>query len=282
MDREITQIKFNVGISTNILPQNNLLEAVSVLSTFSNLVELEVKNDSKIILKDSESYNNIIKSLLKLKQSRDLKFSVHAPHKGYKHNLASGEENIRNSFCETIKQIIEFSYDIGANIVTCHPGYVDTKYPQFSSKNLSKSLSELSPYAEKRKINLCLENMGMERGNCLILSPKKHIELCQKTNTWLTLDIVHLISYLADINLLEISLSKLLPYIKNIHLADMLFPKHSHIPLGKGNLPILRILKYLSDNNYRGNLVIDAMGGSKFFSNQYIEQFYYFIKRIDL
>lgn len=273
MKRKIKQKKINIGISTNILPHNNLLEAVNILSTYSNLIEIEIEDDFIITLDDSKKYIDIINFLLELKLSKNLDFSVHSLHRSFSHNLASKDENIRNSFCKTTKKIIDFSCDIGANIVTCHPGYIDTEYLHCSIENLNKSFNELSSYAKRSKINLCLENMGKERKKCLILSPKQHIKLCQETNTWLTLDIVHLLSYLSDINLLEQSLSELLPYTKNIHLADMLFPRHSHLPLGKGSLKISRILQYLSDNKYYDNLVVDATGGSSFTYKDYIKQF---------
>ena len=159
----ISRIASKLGISTNILPNQSLIEAVDQLTKISRIVELEIEGAVKVIINDAEAYNRSIKALLELKSSRDLIFSVHAPHRHHTSNLASKNENIRHSFCQVLEKIIDFSADIGAKLVTCHPGYIDIDSNNYPFTNLEKSLQELFIYSEKRHISLCLENMGLER-----------------------------------------------------------------------------------------------------------------------
>ncbi|MEO0457741.1 MAG: hypothetical protein AAF152_14345, partial [Cyanobacteria bacterium P01_A01_bin.114] len=77
-----------MGISTNIIPRIGLLEAASQLSSFCRTIELEIENDAKEIIKSNEAYEKNVEALSKLKRSRNLTFSIHAPHKGYESNLA--------------------------------------------------------------------------------------------------------------------------------------------------------------------------------------------------
>lgn len=274
MTSRIKPTASRLGISTNILPHIKLVGAVEQLSNICATIELEIEGDSKELINNSNACRKGIEALSKLQKTRDLTFSIHAPHKGYNSNLAATDEFTRRSFCQELERLIDFSAEIGAEIITCHPGYSKTNSKRDSIENLYRSLNELYIYASDRSIMICLENMGLERGSCLVLSPEEHVQICQRTGTWLTLDMVHLLSSSSQISQVYKQLLSLLPYIRNIHIADMLLPHHMHLPLGKGNLPISQIFEFLLKNRYQGNVMVDATGGSDFPSHIYIEQFF--------
>ena len=280
---KVSEIRSRMGISTNIVPQLNLKEAVFQLSEDCKLVELELEHAAKMVIHDAQVYDETVKYLLELRRSRALHFSVHSPYRDSHSNLAAIDEDVRQAFCQTLKKVICFCFDIKAGILTCHPGYIKPGFQNESIRQLQNSLNVLVPYAKTRGVKISLENGGLERSRTLLLSPEQHIELCQRTGSWLTLDLVHLASYLSqdsevieDLDALLVCIKKnivdFFPYIKNIHIADMPFPKHNHIPLQRGNLPIDKILDFLAQKNYQSNLVLDSIGGGSFSPDTYLEQ----------
>ena len=87
------------------------------------------------------------------------------------------------------------------------------------------------------------------------------MELCRKTGSRLTFDVVHQVSLGAVEPALFETLRTVLPYVDNVHLADAVPPKHVHLPLHEGALPIERVLTWLAQEGYQGNIVVEETGG---------------------
>ena len=65
-------------------------------------------------------------------------------------------------------------------------------------------------------------------------------------------------------------LETLFPFIENVHLADAVPPKHVHLPLGQGTIPVAEVLTFLTEYRYGGNVIVEEMGGG-FSSEAFIE-----------
>ena len=51
----------------------------------------------------------------------------------------------------------------------------------------------------------------------------------------------------------------------------MRVPKHVHLPIGQGNLPIDELLEFLSKQNYQGKAIVEEIGGG-FPCKHFLEQ----------
>lgn len=255
-----------IGISTNILhnPQD-ILGTVSYLSQSFSIIELELEHDARNLLNaDLNEIETTIHKLNDLRKYKNLSYSVHAPYIGAGCNLAAEDEEVRQMSCALLHRTIELSARLGVKLITYHPGYVGSLSTEKAIKNLERSLNWLVPQAAALGINLCLENTGAERPSYQLFSPQQYVELSQQTGTFLTLDLIHHASLFSqDGRLTEEffeTLAAMLPYVRNLHFADMKIPHHNHLPIGRGNLPILELLEFSSKCNYQGNIIIEETG----------------------
>ena len=264
----------HIGVSTNLFHNpKKIVETVSYCSKDFSVIELELEHSARTLLNaDSCQIETTVLQLNKLQESKNLHLSVHAPYIGSDCNLAAEDEQVRRVSCELLRRVIQLSAQFGVKRITYHPGYASFIPILRLLDNLKHSLDVLVPEAAARGIELCLENTGAERPSYLLFSPQQYVELSQQTGTYLTLDLIHHASLFSKDGRLTSeffeTLLEMLPYVKNVHFADMEIPKHVHLPIGKGNMPVLELLDFLRDRNYQGNMIIEETGGS-FSSNQF-------------
>lgn len=266
----------SIGVSTNILHNpRNILNTVSFLSQNFSAIELELEHEArKLLSADYAQIETTIEKLINLKTSKNLCLSVHAPYIGADCDLAAEDEEVRQISCKLLYRVIELSGRFGADKVTYHPGYVCSLPTEYAIENLKRSLNFLVPKAADLGIALCLENTGAERPSYQLFSPQQYIDLSQQTGTFLTLDLIHHASLFSQDGRLTdeffISLTAMLPYVRNVHFADMVIPKHAHLPMGTGNLPVWQLLDFLGEGKYESNLIIEETGGG-YSCNQFWE-----------
>lgn len=278
--------KEQLGISTNLfhgIQFQNIFEAVFQLSQSFSTIEVELEYGFKTLLdivsievSQSERAQawNVIKRLQELQSEKSLHISVHAPYIGADCDLSAEDTFIREQSCQLLQKSIDFCVELGAERLVYHPGYRSEQPPEKALNNLKRSLDTLIPVATKKGVKLCMENTGNDRPAFLLFSPAQYIELARQTGTFLALDLVHHASLFAtkECTLDDIffqTAAEMLPYVMNIHIADMLIPKHVHLPIGEGNLPISRLLNFLGKQRYAGNVIIEEVGGG-FSSQQFI------------
>lgn len=256
-----------IGVSTNLFHNpKNIVDIASYLSQEFSVVELELEHGARDLL-DAEvvEIETAIAQLNELKRLKSVSFSVHAPYIGADCDLAAEDEQVRQVSCNLLYEVVKLSARFQASRVTYHPGYVSSLSTEHMIENLKRSLDWLVPEAAALGIELCLENTGAERPSYQLFSPKQYIALSQQTGTFLTLDLIHHASLFSQNGKLTddffITLEEMLPYVKNVHFADMKIPKHNHLPIGLGNLPVLQLLDFLGDRNYQGNAIIEETGG---------------------
>jgi len=253
----------NLGISTNIFrnPQN-IPSTVILLSAKFSIIEIELEGKAKTVLaSDSYYYSETTDHLNVLKEQKKLTYNVHAPYRGKQYDLCATDPVIREIAISNIFSAIEFAHEIGSKKVTFHPGYIPDNHPDKTLDNLKFSIEILLKKSLNLGVSLCLENTGNERPNYVCLSTEQHIELCQSTGVFLTLDIVHSLSHHHLSPDFENELKKFIPHTKNMHLADMEEFKHMHLPLGSGFLPIENILKTIDSLGFQDSIIIEERGG---------------------
>jgi sugar phosphate isomerase/epimerase len=277
-----------IGISTNIFNNpKNILKTIETLSKDFSVIEIELDNGAKEVLQEDEkSYIATVKSIRDFCKEHELYISVHAPYIGPDCDISSSDESVRRTSCKLLRKAIKFCGDIGGERLTYHPGYLSSSSLSPMIDILKCSLNEIVPFAREHNVKLCLENSGDERPTFLVFSPEDHIEISKITGTRLTVDLVHHGSIFAENGeigeLFFEKLAAMMPYVENIHIADMVAPKHVHLPIGEGNFPVFEILSFLSKCNYQGNVIVEEIGGGhrplKFvdsarkFRDQYREQ----------
>lgn len=264
----------HIGVSTNLFHNpKKIVETVSYCSKDFSVIELELEHCARKLLNaDSDQIETTVLQLSKLRESKNLDLSLHAPYIGIDCNLAAEDEQVRWISCELLHRVIQLSARFGVKRITYHPGYASSVPTLHLIDNLKRSLDVLVPEATARGIDLCLENTGTHRPSYLLFSPQQYVELSQQTGTYLTLDLIHHASLFSKDGRLTLeffeTIVEMLPYVKNVHFADMAIPKHVHLPIGNGNMPVSELLDFLRDYNYQGNMIIEETGGS-FSSNQF-------------
>ena len=257
-----------IGVSTNLFQhEKNTFQVIHELSQYFSVIEIELEHEARRLLQDEQDIaNEMSKEMLAdinaIRGKIDI--SVHAPYIGPNCNLASQDEHAREKSCQQLREAMSFCYRVGAEKLTYHPGYVSSCSIESSLAQLRRSLSTLVPNASELGIKLCMENTGDNRPSYLRFSPEQYVDLCQTTGTYLTLDLIHHASLFSEENRLGAaffqSLDAMLPYVKNIHVADMDIPRHVHLPIGEGNFPLTKVLAYIERKKYSGNIIIEEVG----------------------
>ncbi len=265
----------HLGISTNLV--NNPADISGTLTRTAHgfpVVELEMENAANTIFDlDEQSYYKRISDILTVKQLTGINIIVHAPHRGRNTNLAAADTRVRESAVERMLQVMEFSYLIGARMLTINPGYLESN-PELAKRQLQyfkDSLCVLVARARSLGIQLCLANPRAGRPKRLILSDAQIIELCREFSLRYTFDVIDFINFDHLKGRYFMRLRKLLPYIGNVHVADMKMEKRTWMPLGKGNFPFHDVLSFLSNHGYNGNVIVTKQSFEDD-GNEYIKQ----------
>ncbi|OXJ19717.1 TIM barrel protein [Burkholderia sp. AU6039] len=256
-----------IGFSTNVLnhPTNTALApadvatAVAFLSERFGAVEIEISEDAQpaVLECGRERYDALVASLRETAQRTGVRLSVHAPWFGEATNLASPSADERARSITLLSRAVDFGADIGARIVTCHPGYHEGQEREIFNRHLHESLVKAVRYAESRGVQISLENMGDERPSYIVHSVEEQIAMCQATGARVTLDVIHLRSrYDSEADFLD-ALTQIAPYVANVHIADMKGRNHAHVPIGDGDFPLDEVLHRLGAAGYEGGAIVE-------------------------
>jgi sugar phosphate isomerase/epimerase len=265
----------SIGASTNLFKNPyEVLPIINRLGTVFSVIEIEIEKELKQILFDPENIQeDFIRNLKEIKGNLNLSFNLHAPFLKKETDLASSDEARRIGAVELMLKMIRLSSLIGASTLTFHPGFIDRNASVDREQyiaNLRVSLAVITPEAKKQGITLAMENMGDDRPHCLVLDDEAHEALCNDFGIKLTLDLVHYTTFTEMNEKYFARLKKILPYVANIHLADMNIPKHIHLPLGKGNFAFREVVDFIYTHGYRGKIIVEEPGGN-YQAEEYIE-----------
>lgn len=176
-------------------------------------------------------------------------FSIHAP---YAHVEALGSD------VEAMTYSVELARELGSHVVTFHP---PSRFSQQSSfLRWFKGVRDFQSAFECRNVALALENMPLTRSvfpTYLLTDYRKLIEFGLERNLYFTYDITHLASCNQD------TIEGLLLYLetgrlRNIHVSDYSARKRrSHLGMGRGELPITRILNTMWKLGYDSCITLE-------------------------
>lgn len=189
--------------------------------------------------------------------SYNLEFTIHSPISDL--NVASHNENMRNSSIREIKLAMDTANKLDSNIVVVHPGHtpiLGRKLPDKIMEYNRDSLMECSKYAREVGVSMCVENMPDIEG--MLFKDLSELEnLVLDVDAYITLDVGH-----AHNN--GFSVGDMLKHsrIKHIHLSDNDGSYDSHHALGNNRdsngLDFKSLLKEIERMGYKGQLVLEV------------------------
>jgi sugar phosphate isomerase/epimerase len=160
--------------------------------------------------------------------------SIHAP---YAHVDALGDD------VQAVMRSVELAKELKSHVVTFHPP--SRFYRQSGFLRWFKGVKDFQSAFDCGPVALALENMPLTRSvfpTYLLTDYRKLIEFGMTRNLYFTYDITHLGSCGQD------TIEGLLLYLgtgrlRNVHVSDYsLRKRRSHLGMGRGELPIARIL----------------------------------------
>jgi sugar phosphate isomerase/epimerase len=231
------------------------------LSEKFKIIEIELEGKIREQTKELQDIK-VAYELKKIAQSKKVLLNIHAPYIRVDFLIGNFIEEGR----ELVKQSAEFANIVGANVMTFHPGFRFPKNPTFEQRRdavekiilLSNELDKISKRLDSNVI-YCLENSGNERPY-LTLTNEEHEEIFSKSNLKLTMDMTHTASYSQSIENICNDVARTAKYAANVHLADMNFPKHIHLPLGKGTIPYHSMVMAVEKTGYKGAYIVEEIG----------------------
>jgi sugar phosphate isomerase/epimerase len=161
-------------------------------------------------------------------------YSIHAP---YAHVEALGND------VQALMRSVELAKELKSHVVTFHPPSRFSKQSGFL--RWFKGVKDFQSAFDCGPVALALENMPLTRSifpTYLLTDYRKLLEFGMKRNLFFTYDITHLGSCGQD------TIEALLLYLgterlKNVHVSDYsLLKRRSHLGMGRGELPIGRLL----------------------------------------
>lgn len=189
--------------------------------------------------------------------SYDIEFTIHSPISDV--NVASPNENIRNSSIKEMKLAMDTAVKLNSDVVVIHPGHISImgqKLPERIMEYNQESLLECSKYAQEVGVCMCVENMPDIEG-MLFKDLSELEELVLDVDAYITLDAGH-----AHNNGFNVEDMLGHSRIRHIHLSDNDGTYDSHHAIGdNGNsngLDFRSLLKRLERDKFDGYMVIEV------------------------
>ncbi|ENN95894.1 hypothetical protein J422_05299 [Methanocaldococcus villosus KIN24-T80] len=198
-----------------------------------------------------------IKYLLEIKDSYDISLLVHAPFSDL--NPASMNAKVRELTVECVRDAIEGAFELDAELVVVHPGYVPELWKEYKDEILDNNFSTLLKIveiAEDYNIKIGLENMPNFTG-VLGKTPGEMLGIIKDIDSkvlGITFDVGHANTVSDPIKLLE-DFAKL--NIIHIHAHDNNGYSDDHLKIGEGNIDYFSVIKKLHEMRYDGYITIE-------------------------
>ncbi|WP_417530123.1 sugar phosphate isomerase/epimerase family protein [Marinobacter lipolyticus] len=263
-DQPMNNLANRIGISTNLfLEEENVEELVRYLATHFPVVEVEIEGTVRT-LSDEGRNLELARAFRKIAEETGSTINIHAPYIRVDYIL--GSEASRATARDTIIRSAEFAICAGAQVMTFHPGF---RFPKNSSPEargealaLIQELAYDLFHVNKHKgadLTYSLENSGNERP-FLTLTHEENDELFSTSPLSLTLDMAHAASYCSTVAQAREEMKLFARYAANVHLADIKFPKHLHLPLGEGDFDFHNMILAIEETGYRGAYIVEEIG----------------------
>jgi len=253
-----------IGMSTNLfLNEKDTLGLIEFLANQFSVVEVELEGELRAQTDEARNME-MADQIRKIGEKTGATINLHAPYIRIDYIVG----NNKKEAAETILRAAEFSIRANAKVMTFHPGF---RFPKNADKALRAEAIALTQelamdlfHVNKHKgsnMAYCLENMGNERP-FLTFTHDENEEIFSTSPISLTLDIAHVASYCETHQQAREEMTKFARYAGNVHLADINFPKHLHLPLGAGDFDYHDMVMAIEETGYNGSYIIEEVAGS--------------------
>lgn len=176
-------------------------------------------------------------------------------------NVAWTNSRIRQESLSQIKEAIEFTYDVGAELLTIHPGWKDLfgyRYPDEAYTLAIEGHRELAEAASDYGIRIGIENMppfwlsfGVDPEEI-----KAMIQAVNRDNLGLTLDVGH--ANILGVNAIDEFITTLNEKILLIHIHDNDGKRDQHKVIGEGTIDFHKVISSLIQGGINAPLCIES------------------------
>jgi len=261
-----------IGISTNLyLNEEDSVGLIRRLASEFRYVEVELEGEIRKQTKEVTDFS-LAKEIKKIAEETGSVINIHAPY--IRVDYLFGDQ--RHEAREILLRSVRFAVTAGSRTMTFHPGF---RFPlSASSETRAQALETIQELVYDMlhetkhlgaDLEFCLENSGAERP-FLTLTHEENDVLFSTAPMALTLDIAHAVSYTTTQTQAMDELKRFAKYAKNVHLADVNFPKHRHLPLGEGDFDVLGAIEAIESTGYRGPYIVEEIGGG-YAGDQYFD-----------
>lgn len=176
-------------------------------------------------------------------------------------NVAWTNSRIRKESLSQIKEAIEFTYDVGAELLTIHPGWKDLygyRYPDEAYALAIEGHCELAEAASNYGIRIGIENMppGWISFCADPKETKAMIQAVNRENLGLTLDVGH--ANILGANAVEEFVRTLNDKILLIHIHDNDMKRDQHKVIGEGIIDFHKLISLLVQAGINAPLCIES------------------------
>ncbi len=181
-----------------------------------------------------------------------LQLYVHSVANGV--NVASTNSGIRKESLSQTKEAIEFTCDVGAELLTIHPGWKDLygyRYPDEAYALAVEGHCELAKFAADYGVRIGIENMPAFWLAFCVNPQEAHamIQAVNRENTGLTLDVGH--ANLLGAEAIEEFITTINDKIFLIHIHDNEGKRDQHLVIGEGTIDFSRLFRLLVQGNIK-------------------------------
>lgn len=194
-----------------------------------------------------------------LAENLGLQVCVHSVANGV--NVAWTNIGIRQESLKQLKESIEFTYDVGAELLTTHPGWKDMlgyRYPEEAYALAIEGHCELAEVATSYGVRLAVENMPSGWTSFCVApeEAKAMIEVVGRDNFGLTLDVGH--ANILGADTIGEFITVLADKIFLIHLHDNDGKRDQHRAIGEGTVDFHQVISLLGQAGLNAPLCIEA------------------------
>jgi len=193
-------------------------------------------------------------------------------------NVAWTNSRIRRESLSQIKEAIEFTYDVGAELLTIHPGWKDMFGYRYIDEAYALAIEghyELAEFASSYGIKIGIENMppGWISFGVEPKETKAMIQAVNRENLGLTLDVGH--ASILGANAVEEFIRILNDKIFLIHIHDNEGKTDQHKVIGEGIIDFHKLIGSLMQNGVNAPLCIESYSFDDLVrSKKNLEQFF--------
>jgi len=178
--------------------------------------------------------------------------------------LGSEYESVRNGWLEECKKAIEISSELGLRLLNLHSTsmglYFRHKHKIIVLNNLVESLRQLVEYSKKYGVGIMLENVPPGYGISGLKDFKYIVDRVPELKVHL--DIGH--TFVQDgMKNVERYIKTFKDRIEHIHIHDNYGKRDDHLPVGRGRINFVRVVKMLKKINYDKTITLEVFTSKK-------------------